>query len=348
MTLEAAQWRDGYDAGLAFQAGFFPAQPTTIDQPIPVGDSGLVTLPASDSDGQAGPYFTNTWTFVPHQDAVDPFVLFRTARTNPEPSRIVVNRIRLEEHRTDPREPLRILCVGDSITAGYTSGIQWEQDPFAFGYRSGLFARLLEHDIPCQFVGSSPQPYNLAYDILPPDTLAGKLRGPDLRRFGQDHHQGWAGAGISGGIQSNIVSWIEEENPDVLLLMVGINAIPDPEADPVEQQADLEVLVQTILDEFAEDERKAHLIVAQITPRSDRFQSIVEYNRFIREDLVPRLAGEGAPISTVDQYANFLDANGEMNPAMFAQINHPSNQAYVRMAQTWFDGLLAAGLANRP
>jgi len=38
-------------------------------------------------------------------------------------------------------KPLRILCVGDSITAGYTDNPKWDV-PFEFGYRQGLFERL--------------------------------------------------------------------------------------------------------------------------------------------------------------------------------------------------------------
>ena len=44
------------------------------------------------------------------------------------------------EEKTSAK-PLRILCVGDSITAGYTDNPKWDV-PFEFGYRQGLFERL--------------------------------------------------------------------------------------------------------------------------------------------------------------------------------------------------------------
>ncbi|HVJ46116.1 MAG TPA: thrombospondin type 3 repeat-containing protein, partial [Luteolibacter sp.] len=40
-----------------------------------------------------------------------------------------------------PMPPLRIMPVGDSITAGYTDNPTWNE-PFNFGYRSGLYTRL--------------------------------------------------------------------------------------------------------------------------------------------------------------------------------------------------------------
>ena len=39
--------------------------------------------------------------------------------------------------------PIRIQCVGDSITAGYTDNPTWNV-PFEFGYRSGLYTRLTD------------------------------------------------------------------------------------------------------------------------------------------------------------------------------------------------------------
>ena len=43
--------------------------------------------------------------------------------------------------------PIRIECVGDSITAGYTDNPNWNV-PFEFGYRSGLYTRLTNASIP--------------------------------------------------------------------------------------------------------------------------------------------------------------------------------------------------------
>ena len=39
------------------------------------------------------------------------------------------------------KEPLRIMCLGDSITVGYTDNPHWKE-PFKFGYRSRLYKLL--------------------------------------------------------------------------------------------------------------------------------------------------------------------------------------------------------------
>jgi len=81
------------------------------------------------------------------------------------------------------------MCLGDSITAGYTDNPDWNV-PFEFGYRGGLYSLLAAagHDI--QFVGESPEPWDGRFG-LPTNTP--KL---DLRGMGQDKHRGYGGASI--------------------------------------------------------------------------------------------------------------------------------------------------------
>ena len=87
----------------------------------------------------------------------------------------------------------------------------------------------------------------------------------------------------------------------------------------------------------------AHLIVAQITPYSSYTDSIVQYNNYIENTLVPFYDGQGKLVTTVDQYSNLL-TNGAIDPTLFSnQINHPSPVGYDRMAQTWFQGVRSLG-----
>ena len=56
-------------------------------------------------------------------------------------------------------DPLRIMCLGDSITVGYTDNPIWKV-PFKFGYRSRLYKQLKQAEYNFKFVGNSPQPWN--------------------------------------------------------------------------------------------------------------------------------------------------------------------------------------------
>ena len=118
---------------------------------------------------------------------------------------------------SEPDGPVRIMCLGDSITAGYTDNPDWNV-PFEFGYRSGLYSLLAAagHDI--QFVGESPEPWDGRFG-LPTNTP--KL---DLRGMGQDKHRGYGGASIED-LSQEVEGYIESDKPDVILLMIGINGV---------------------------------------------------------------------------------------------------------------------------
>ena len=55
--------------------------------------------------------------------------------------------------------PLRIMPLGDSITAGYVDNYTW-QTPFTFGYRGPLYTLLTKAGYKFKFVGASPEPFD--------------------------------------------------------------------------------------------------------------------------------------------------------------------------------------------
>jgi hypothetical protein len=221
--------------------------------------------------------------------------------------------------------PLRILCIGDGTTSGYTDNPDW-RIPFQFGFRSGLYLRMITNGHPIQFVGDSPEPWNGTFG-LPTNTPA-----PDLRVLDQDHHRGYAGAN-TGFVISHLHDWLALDNPDVILMLVGLDDSDMPEA-----RSNLTNIVRMI------DTARPHArtIFAQVTPTIYYSQFIVDYNAFLRDTLIPAFRAEGKHVSTVDQYSHLLSA-GEIDPSLFSNgLNHPDNKTYDRMAQTWYVGIQAA------
>jgi lysophospholipase L1-like esterase len=222
-------------------------------------------------------------------------------------------------------DPLRIMPLGDSITAGYTDNPKW-QHPFEFGYRSGLYKLLKNAGYNFQFVGESPEPWD------------GKWRVPsnhpstDLRRLQMDKHRGYGGWNIMG-IQKNVTQWIKEDRPNVILLLIGINGIN------TNSSKQLDSLVKTIF----ETDKNVKLIVAQITPLGRFNKDLFDYNTYIRETLVPTYAGKGYTINTVDLYKHFLtdleDPESIDAKRLSNGINHPTNPLYDKMAESWFQGI---------
>ena len=217
------------------------------------------------------------------------------------------------------------MCLGDSITAGYTDNPTWS-DPFEYGYRSGLYSLLSDagHDV--QFVGKSPEPWDGRFG-LPDNTPM-----LDLRGLGQDNHRGYGGASIED-LSLEIEGYIKSDKPDVILLLIGINGID------ASSPGQLDTLVKNILATAPE----VNLIVAQITPYATFNQDLWDYNLHIRDVLVPTYAADGYSVTTVDLYTAFLiDAKEPTSivPAGHSnKINHPSRALYMQIAQTWFDGL---------
>jgi len=232
------------------------------------------------------------------------------------------------------KEPLRIMCLGDSITVGYTDNSVWNE-PFKFGYRGRLYTLLEQAGYNFQFVGNSPQPWNK----LSGDPTHGGTYKPefDLRDIGQDNHQGGLGAPIPA-----LKGWLAAGDPDLILLMIGINGISEQSPERIRS------LVETIVT----DKPDAHLIVAQITPyvntQTEKNKLLYDYNVYIRDSLVPGFAAKGHKVSTVDMYSIFLMDSNDYESAVAPgkhsnNYNHPYNAGYDLMAERWFAAIEALG-----
>lgn len=226
--------------------------------------------------------------------------------------------------------------MGDSITAGYTDNPQWSV-PFEHGYRGRLHTLLTDSGVEFEFAGASLEPFNNLYGD---PTLGGTvyplldLRDPGLNQGG---HRGYGGISINT-LNSNVAAYLAADNPDLILLMIGINGIS------ANSPSQLQALVNSIFTA----KPAVRLVVAQIIPKIPYNGDVVAYNNYIRQTLVPALAAQGKNIATVDQYANFLTNPADhtsIDTAKFSNaINHPSNPAYQLMAATWLPAITPIAL----
>jgi lysophospholipase L1-like esterase len=230
--------------------------------------------------------------------------------------------------------PPRIMALGDSITAGYTDNSAWTV-PYSYGYRSGLYTRLTNAHYSFQFVGGSQEPLNGAFGTV--KTIDNTV---NLPAVDQDYSRGYGGWKIDK-ITGNVSKWLNSDNPDVVLLMIGINDITKGStANPTTAETSLNTLVTNIVAQRP----NAYVIVAQITPYSTDTPAIVYYNNYIKNTLVPSFTAQGRRVSTVDQYSNFLTTGGSIDASLYSNgINHPNATGYNLMAQTWLSGIQALG-----
>lgn len=235
-----------------------------------------------------------------------------------------------------PEKRLKILPLGDSITVGFTDNPTWNM-PFEFGYRGPLAQMLSTAGIPFHFVGGSGEPFtNTSGDPTHGGTVypVNELRDPQID---QGWHRAYGGIGLDA-VNSQVAGWLNADNPDVILLMLGINGISS------NSPSQLSTLVNTIYTAKPD----VAIILAQIMPMASYNADVVAYNTYIRDTLVPALQGQGKKITTVDQYRNFLTNpadNTSIDTTKFSNgINHPTNAAYQLMAQTWFPALASLAL----
>src|SRR5262249_52714201 len=83
------------------------------------------------------------------------------------------------------------------------------------------------------------------------------------------------------------------------------------------------------------------LLVSSIIPFPAQNQLVQAYNAQIRDVIVPKYASLGANVIFVDQYANFVDANGNIFH-LGPDNAHPDQMGYDLMGDTWAAALRQA------
>jgi lysophospholipase L1-like esterase len=213
---------------------------------------------------------------------------------------------------------LKIMPLGDSITDG-VGGTN-------AGYRGPLYSLLSAKGMATQFVGSATNT-------------------PGVLPAMQQLHEGHSGYTITGGgragIMDNIKTWLGPQgaDPDVILLMIGTNDVTTyatslstiPQAT-----ANLDALISKISNKSTGLKPNAKLILAEITPIENASQDALAkaYNASI-VSLVAAHQSLGENVSLVDMHSALN------NPADMNDNLHPNSSGYNKMAQVWFNGIIA-------
>jgi lysophospholipase L1-like esterase len=218
---------------------------------------------------------------------------------------------------------ITIMPLGDSLTAGYT---------VAGGYRTRLYTDLQNAGYAFTFVGSSTD--------YPSSVLTAA---------GQTHHEGHPGYTItqiannldrndgSGG--SNGGFWFQKSpSRDVILLIIGGNDIfQGATASATAQRLD------RLIGQIVADSPSSLLFVSNMIPLKDPNLNRIDqaYNTQIEDMILPKYASLGANVRFVDQYDNFVNANGNIIHIGSDNL-HPDQVGYDLMGDTWAAALQQA------
>ncbi|MFQ5627796.1 MAG: GDSL-type esterase/lipase family protein [bacterium] len=196
----------------------------------------------------------------------------------------------------------KIMPLGNSITKGVGSTGN------NTGYRKPLYNQL-----------------KTSYSI----NFVGTLE--DGSGFDADHegHPGWK----SSQILSNISTWLNNHNPDMILFHIGTNDISASRSTQ-----DIINDIDATLSQIWSYDSNIRVFLCSIIPRKDsKDANVVSLNSQI-QNLVNQRKGSN-PINHIDQYSVIANVSNWQSTLMSDYL-HPNDSGYQKMANAFFDNLI--------
>ncbi len=210
---------------------------------------------------------------------------------------------------------LRIMPLGDSITQGidFFDGVNdlpvIEQ---RIGYRLALYNALTTEGISFDFVGQAGQRAGAGAGLPDPD------------------NNGYPGVGVDF-IDNVLAAILEENRPDVILMMIGTNFTPA-------SASDITAIVDQALT-WSESNHPVAFFVSTLVPKRDpALQQIVDqFNADLRLRVQQR---DSDTVFLVEQAL----ALGEADISAEDLGIHPNPSGYQKMSDTWMSALQTSGV----
>lgn len=215
---------------------------------------------------------------------------------------------------------VKIMPLGDSITEGYVSANG--------GYRYELYKQFIDLGLAVNFVGGLN------------NTSAG-LPDPD-----HEGHGGWTSTELLSGRSSdpgagNINTWLSQQEPQIVLLMIGTN--------DVFRTSDAGLVSQNILalvDHIRAQRSNVELFVGSIPPVNfgeGMEQNIANVNALVFSGLSARMVN--------DSRLHFVDTNTVLNTADIANDKvhiDPNGSGNRKLADAWMQAIQGGGRQMSP
>ena len=224
-----------------------------------------------------------------------------------------------------PPRPWRIMPLGDSLTSGTYPGR-------VHSYRGYLEQMLTAAGYSFDFVGTQSW---LAHGGSDPDHEghSGFTIGPDERRD------------CEGCPTANLYDHLEDylqAEPDIVLLLIGINDLIPQEVSSV-SPADAPARLAGLVQRLQALRPQTYIFVASLAPVNYTDSSNVPAYQAVNQ-----MAGQLGAADPNDRIY-FVDINGALEPVIdrktdFADGVHLAEGGARKMAQVWFDALVASGL----
>ncbi len=235
-----------------------------------------------------------------------------------------------DEQDEPPRvKPVRIVCIGDSITQGRRGGGEHEM---TFSYRYPLWKMMVDAEANVEFVGSMSGGFNGDADWQP-------YKGQE---FDRDHegHWGWR----TEGIRERLAGWLESYTPDIALILLGSN--DRGYIDGGEKTiADTAEEMRKIIEILRTDNPNVRVLIGHVFHAWEPFP---EMNRAFAA-LAEEVTTEESPVSVVNHSEGWI-SRPTLQGTHTVDWVHPNRRGDLFLAINWFEAmtpcLLEAGAVN--
>ncbi|MBN2001423.1 putative Ig domain-containing protein [candidate division KSB1 bacterium] len=203
-------------------------------------------------------------------------------------------------------DALKVMPLGNSITSGFVGSTD------SSGYRNDLADLLESAGVSFDFVGSLSTGYGF-----------------------DGHHEGHDGAKAEN-LQADVTTYLTAFPADVVLLHAGTNDISNGQAP-----SSIITEIEGIVDNIYNLDPNISIVLSSLVPRTDSKESnSVTLNNLI-SDLVDTKVAAGYSIFFADINTAFKQHPSWATVYMYNYL-HPNDTGYFVMAQSWFDGMMAA------
>ena len=207
------------------------------------------------------------------------------------------------------QDPYKILPVGDSITYGFvnTEFANLPQNNNTGGYRNFLDQFLIADGLgeAVDFVGSQK-----------------------TGDFEDNEHEGYGGKTINF-ISNNIKGWLNAQQPNMVLLMIGTN---DTKSNTNPDKADERL--SALIDKITNHSPTTHVLVASIAPIDETLRPTQSENAKTYNAQIPGIVEEKV---AAGKKVSFVDVNKALTVDDIFDGVHPSIEGYEKIANTWYD-----------
>ncbi len=231
-----------------------------------------------------------------------------------------------DPNATPAPEQIKVMPLGDSITAGYTT---------EGGYRNQLCSLLVENELSAyvDFVGSESS--GTGYDT------------------NNEGHSGWAIAAISAsddiegsgrkGLTTNIDTWMTDYTPDIVMLQIGTNDILS-QYDLTNAPTRLETLVDKVLAKLPED-GKMYIATIPYIDVTSKYNNTGISTQTEMDEIIDTYNAAVETLATSKELT-LVDVNSWLTLSDLTDGVHPTVAGYAKMGNNWYE-ILESEITSR-